>query len=417
MMSLKFGFATALLFLGSSLAFAETIKIGLNYDKTGTYSVQGLDQFQAANMAAEEINLAGGILGKQIDLVYADSQANASLSADNVKKMIEKDGIKMVFGGTASSVAIAVGKVANAAKIPFFGTLTYSTETTGEQGQKYVFRECYDSYAGANVLKDYLSAMKGKKFFYITARYTWGYTTEEQIRRISGTGDINTHKRVYTPFPNATPQDFKDAVKAAIEAKPDVLVLVVFGQDMAAALKEAYVQGLKKKVAAVVVPNITLGMAESAGPEAMEGVVGAIPWMYQLPTLKNYPRGKQFVDKFVLRYNRYPDTSGASAYTILYEYKTAVERAKSFDGPKVIAALEGHEYTSLKDKQYWRSFDHQSIQTVYAVKVKSAAHIKASKFQQDYFDIIGSMSGEQAFIPKEEWEANRKKANKPTVLD
>jgi ABC-type branched-subunit amino acid transport system substrate-binding protein len=185
---------------------------------------------------------------------------------------------------------------------------------------------------------------------------------------------------------------------------------------MATALKLANTMKLQDK-AQIVVPNITLGMAVSAGPEAMQGVIGATPWTWQVPNKYDYPRGKEFVEKFTDRYLTYPSTSAASAYTILYEYKSAVERAGSFDPPKVVRALEGHEYELLKDKQRWRDFDHQSVQTVYAVKGKPAWEVHQSKLGLDYFDIISSLPGEQAVRTRNEWNAVRRAAGKPVTLE
>ena len=91
------------------------VKIGLNYPKTGPYSVQGLDQLRSAELAADEINAAGGILGHQIEFVVRDSMSKKDVTTKNVTEMIDQEGVKMVFGGSASSVAIAAGKVAQRA--------------------------------------------------------------------------------------------------------------------------------------------------------------------------------------------------------------------------------------------------------------------------------------------------------------
>ena len=139
-----------------ALSAAETFKIGLNYPETGPYAAMGLDQLRAAQMATEEINAAGGIDGLPVELVIRDSKSNAQVSTDNARELIDKEGVKMIFGGSSSGVAIAVGKVCQEAGIPFFGTLTYSTATTGSAAQRFVFRECYDSWAAANVLGDYM---------------------------------------------------------------------------------------------------------------------------------------------------------------------------------------------------------------------------------------------------------------------
>jgi ABC-type branched-subunit amino acid transport system substrate-binding protein len=178
---------------------------------------------------------------------------------------------------------------------------------------------------------------------------------------------------------------------------------------MADAVKLATEMGLKKKMS-IVVPNLTLGMAASAGPKAMEGVVGALPWSWKVPYTYNYAKGMAFVDNYGNKYKSYPSTSAASAYTIIYQYKEAVERAGDFDSKAVIAMLEGHKYTLLKDEQVWRAFDHQSTQTVYAVRCKPEAQVLKDKFKQDYFEIIKSMPGEKAARSKDRWARTRKSA-------
>jgi ABC-type branched-subunit amino acid transport system substrate-binding protein len=193
-------------------------------------------------------------------------------------------------------------------------------------------------------------------------------------------------------------------------------VLVLFGDDMAKALKMVTAMGLKKKMS-IVVPNLTLGMAKSAGPEAMEGVVGALPWAWNIPEQYNYETGKKFVETFSKRYDAYPSSSAASAYSILYQYKDAVERAGSFETAKVRKALEGHKYSLLKDEQEWRAFDQQNIQTVYAVKGKTKEDILKDKYQSDYFEILTSMSGEKAARTQRQWKNDRFKANKSSILN
>ena len=394
----------------STGANAAVVKIGLNYPKTGPYSVQGLAQLRATEMAVEEINQSGGILGRKIELVVRDSRSKAPLSKQNVEELIDNEGVEMILGGSSSAVAIAGGKAAKSRGKLYFGTLTYSNATTGVQGHKYIFRECYNAWMGAKVLSEYLKEhFSGKRYFYVTADYTWGWTTEASIRKFSRTLDKKRHKRELTPFPGATRENFREALTKAASSRAEVLVLVLFGKDMAEAVKLATEMGLKKKMS-IVVPNLTLGMAESAGPKVMEGVVGALPWSWKVPYTYNYAKGMAFVEDFANKYKSYPSTSAASAYTIMYQYKNAVERAGSFDTKAVIAMLEGHKYTFLKDEQVWRDFDHQSTQTVYAVKCRPAEQVLKNKFKQDYFEIIKSMPGEKAARSKDRWARTRKSA-------
>lgn len=399
-----------------SLYAQETVALGLNYPETGPYLVQGLDQLRAAEMAIEEINASGGILGHQVDLVRKDSRSEPDRTRANVAELIETYRVKMVFGGSSSAVAIAAGEECAKHQTLFFATLSYSTETTGEAANKYVFRECSDSHASASAMAEYMRGhFSGKTYFYITADYTWGRTTEAAMRAYTMTEDTESHKGVKTPFPDATDSDFRKALQLAELADPDVLVLVLFGANMSTAIRIADDMGFKDDCQ-IVVPNLTIGMAELGGAEVMQGVIGTLPWTWKLPYEHNFPRGVGFVETFSERYGRYPSTAGASAYTIVYEYKAAVERAGSFDTEAVISELEGHTYTLLKDRQTWRAWDHQSVQTVYVVKCNPPDIVNADKYNLDFFEIISSQSGTQAFIDRNEWNAVRKSAGKPTKL-
>ena len=390
------------------------VKIGLNYPETGPYSKQGLDQRRAAEMAMEEINSAGKILGKKVQLVYRDTKSVPKVAKDNAIELFDKEGIQMMLGGSSSGVAIASGKVAKEKKKLFFATLTYSTETTGEEGHKYIFRECYDSRMAAKALSPYLKKnFEGKRYFYVTSDYTWGWTTEEAFRQYTDTIDKDKHKGMLTKLGTT---DFKNVLTLAQEANAEVLVLVLFGKDMEIGVKQAYEMGLKKKMQ-LVVPNMTIDMAEGAGPEAMEGVLSATPWYWRIPFEENYSKGMTFVKTFEEKYKRYPSTSGASAYVIMHQFKEAVERAKTFDTMALIKVLEGHKYVGLKDEQYWRAFDHQSVQTVYAIRCKSAADVKKDKYQLDYYEILSKMKGDEAAITLAEWMAVRSKVGATATLE
>ena len=94
-----------------------------------------------------------------------------------------------------------------------------------------------------------------------------------------------------------------------------------------------------------------------------------------------------------------------------------MERAGSFDAPAVVKALEGHTYTLLKNEQTWRDFDHQSIQTVYAVRCNPPEVVAKDKFKLDLYEILDVMSGAEAAKTKKEWIDERTAAGKPPYLE
>jgi branched-chain amino acid transport system substrate-binding protein len=240
--------STILLLVPHSWVYAsqETVTIALNDPETGPYSKQGKDQWKASSLALSEISAAGGILGKKVKIKWYNTKSNPGVAQQNARRAIDIDGVKMIIGGSSSTVAFAVSKVAQELKVPFFGTLTYSNATTGKEGRQRTFRACYNAWMSAKAISKYLNQnYDGKKYFHITADYTWGWSTESSLRELTSTEDKKMHPGVLTPF---TSKDFQTALRKAQEANPEVLVLVLFGDQMAKAVRTAAKMGLKDKM-------------------------------------------------------------------------------------------------------------------------------------------------------------------------
>lgn len=392
------------------------LRIGFNYPATGPYAVQGLDQYRGAMLAVEEINAAGGVLGKKLELVTADTKTSAQQAVRNAVEMIEKENVKMIFGGVSSSVAIAVGDLCQQKNIIFMGTITASNATTREHGHRHTFRVCYNAWMGAKALTSYLNMhFANKKFVYIVADYSWGWSSEASIRKLTHTRDSFRHKTILTRL-GADVLELKNAVQLAMLAAPDVVVMILFGNDMTRGLTQAYEMGLKRQ-AAIVVPILELGMVEKAGPKVMENVVGTSDWNWQVPFRFGYPRGQKFVQTFVKRHDRYPCWGAATAYTNVYEYADAARRAGSFDPADIIQILENHSFALLKDRQTWRDFDHQCVQSVYVVKCNPEHVVLADAFKLDYFKILNRVPGDRVVQQFSQWEKARKNAGRSSRLE
>ena len=390
------------------------VRIGFNYPQTGPYAAEGLSQHNGAMLAADEINAQGGILNHQIRLVSRDSGSHVSKTRTNVRRLLEDKKVRMIFGGASSDVAIAACELCQEKWIPFFGTLTYSPTTTGEEAHRACFRESYNSWMAAKLLSRHLNGNQtGRRYYYITADYTWGWSTESAIRKLTDTMDHGIHPVSRMPMGSTS---FIEPLRAAQAAQADVLILTLAGNDIVTALRQATVMGLKDRMQ-IVVPNMMRDSLVEAGSEAIEGVIGAMPWLWQVPYRYQYRRGILFVEQYKKRYNKVPTSSAASAYAILYEFKAAAEGAGSFDGPAVIRALEGRTYRIVKDTQKWRDFDHQSIQTVYLVKGLAAEENHAPGVAPKFVEILDSMPGDQASRSHEEWLTVRRRAGRPLTLE
>ena len=280
------------------------IIIGCNLPYTGPYASQGIDELRAYKMAIDELNNKGGILGKKVGYVIKDTRSKPDIVVQNATELIEKHKAIIITGGVSSGVAVAVSELCQKKKVIFMATVTHSDATTGKKAYRYMFRKCtsatMDGRALSTILSKYYS--KNNNYSYITADYTWGWTTEE----------------------------------------------------------------------------------------AISGIIATVPWAWQLQDL--FKNAKIFNNNYYKRYKKYPSNVSESAYINIVQYARAVERTKSFNAKKVIHSLEGREFTGLKDKERWRKFDHQCIQTVFLVKGKK---VKNMTNKYDLYDIIYRVNGEK----------------------
>ncbi|MDR8017743.1 substrate-binding protein [Ectopseudomonas guguanensis] len=394
---------------------AEPITLGLNYPRTGPYKEEGLAQMRGALLAIDEINAQGGVLGRPLRLSSKDTASRPAKAEKNVDKLAA-EGAVMLFGGASSAVAIAAGKRAREHGLLYFGTLTYSNDTTGKDGHRYMFRECNNAWMSAKVLGQYLSkTLPNKRYFYVTADYTWGHTSEASLRQATSSDNAAEHAGVRIPFPGARLADYQDALTQAAASKADILALVLFGEDLVRAMRIAKDLGLTERMQ-IVAPNLTQSMVEQAGPDLMQGVIGTEPWTWRVPALEKSARGEAFVHAFKTRYQMYPSSSAASAYSIVQQWADAARRANSLDSEALIKALEGHRYSLLKGEQQWRAFDHQNLQTVYAVKVKPRDEVLKDPLKQDYFEIVDRLDASTALPSLADWQAERRAGGQPLTL-
>jgi ABC-type branched-subunit amino acid transport system substrate-binding protein len=383
----------------------EKVVIGLNVPLTGSYSDQGKDEEMAYKLAIEQINAKGGVLGKKIEYILKDTKTDAPTAKQNAMDLIRQNNAVMVTGGSSSAEAVAQGDVCQELGVVFMAALTHSNATTGhdklksgqgiQKAHRHTFRWYFNAWMTAKALAPYLVGKinKNATFYYITSDYTWGHSLEESMKWRTELAGCDTIGAVRVPLGS---KDFKKELIAAQKKEPDVLVMVLFGNDMVTALKQANQMGLKKKTQ-IVVPLMELNMAHGAGIEAMEGILSTVNWYWDLGN--RFPGTKQFVGAFNARYKKMPGESAACAWVAIHEWASAVERAGSFESARVIKALEGRKFTLLKDQEEWREWDHQAISSVFIVQGKSKVE---SKSEWDLLKIVGEKKGVDVIMSREE---------------
>lgn len=383
----------------------EKAIIGLNIPLSGSYIDQGKDQEKAYRLAAERINARGGVLGRKIELVIKDTKTDPVVAGANALSLIREHQAVMLTGGSSSAVALAQADVCQQNARVFMAALTHSNATTGfdktgggqtvQKAHRHTFRWYFNAWMTSKALVPYLVKAfgKGASYYYITSDYTWGHSLEESMRWGVELAGCDTAGAIAVPLGQS---DFQKQLEAARNAKPDVLVLVLFGNDMVAALKQAHAMGLKDKMK-IVVPLMELNMAHGVGPQALDGVVSTVNWYHGLS--ERFSGSKDFVGAFRGQYGKAPGSAAACAWVALHQWAEAAQRAASVDSAKVIRALEGHTFTLLKDAETWRQWDHQAVSSVFVVRGKAKGQVKD---EWDLLEVLEEKKGEQVMQSREE---------------
>ena len=395
-------FLFALLLAALPCHAADPIAIGLSYPRTGNYKAEGLELMRGALLAVDQLNRSGGVLGRPLRLLSLNSASRAEQAERNVERL-HAQGARMVFGGATSEEAIR----AQALGLLYFATLSFADEVTGREGRRYLFRESNSDWMSAQVLGEYLTWHRPRqRYHYILSDDAWGRSMEQALRRATGSMDRARHGYSRLPARGASRAEHLRALQRAAHSEAEMLVLVMRGQDLLQFVRLAHELHLGER-RQLIVPNLSKALVQEAGPLVMEGVIGTEAWTWRVPEREQSAAGQAFVDAYIAAHQEYPGSAAASAYAIVQQWAAAATRAGSLDSERLIAALEDHSYRLLKDQQQWRAFDHQNVQSIYAVRVRPRAEIMRDRFKQDYFEIIHRMAGEQAAPSLEDWQQER----------
>ena len=237
--------------LGSGVPFVaqgatakDTIKYGAMFPLTGVYSALGADQMRATELAVEEWNAKGGILGHKLAWVYRDDQLNGAVALRSAKELLEEEKCDFIGGTLSGFISLAINEFACKNKILYMA-YCQSDMVLGKDLCKYGFAFMVIPYSAALAVSKYALENLGKKWFSITADHRWGQSLLEgwiwQSEQMGGKFLGN----VYTPLGST---DFTTHFPKIMAANPDFVVMNNLGTDQTAAIKQASELGLTKKM-------------------------------------------------------------------------------------------------------------------------------------------------------------------------
>ena len=361
--------AVALAFPAIARAQSGPIKIGHLTPLTGFLGALGEYAVMGIRMAADEINAAGGVLGRKLDVMSEDS-VNPATATTKAQRMLEQDRVEFLMGEINSASAQAIMQVAARNKKLFLQIGARSDVLRGKNCNRYTFHvdipvTVMVNAAGQALLRDGL--VKGKRAFSLTADYLFGHDLSKAARNfIAANGGVFVGDELVA----TDVTDFSPFLLKIRQAKPDIVASNLAGNQVTNFVKQYAEFGLKYPIAGF---NLNTADAWAAGEGNLAGIWPTV-WHHELDT----PGSKAFVAAFRKKHGKPPENHAWIEYVSLKIMAQAMSATKSTDTEKLIAYLESQaEFDILKTRKgYFRSWDHQLIQEAYPFTVKPKGKAK-----------------------------------------
>ena len=348
---------------------SEVIRIGHLTPRTGFLGPLGEYGVMAIDLAVEEINAAGGLMGRKVELLKEDS-INPQTASTKAERMIERDKVTCIIGEISSASVLTIAQVATRNKTLFINTGGNSDALRGKDCQRYLFHvesqnSMYVKTVGRSFLRDGL--VKGKKWYSLTADYAFGHDLLKVSKRFMEANGGNFAGDDLVPT-DAT--DFSAYLLKIREAKPDLVVINLAGNQITNFLKQYAEFGLTFPVGGF---GFDTALAWAAGKGNFVGTWPVV-WHHQIDT----PGSKAFVAAFTKKYNKPPENQAWGDYIAAKIVAQSITELKSAESPKLIEHFEkGAKFDLLKTRPgYFRASDHQLMHEMYAVTALPADKIK-----------------------------------------
>ncbi len=356
-------------------AQGNAIRIGHLTPMTGFLGALGEYATMGLKMAVEEINAAGGVIGRPIELMSEDS-VNPQVASSKAQRMFERDNVAFLMGEISSASALTMSQVAARNKKLFLSIGARSDSLRGKDCNRYTFHvdipvTVMVNTVGQAMLRDNMVA--GKKFFALTADYLFGHDLSRAAKKFfaANKGEVIADELVATDV-----TDFSPYLLKIRQARPDVVSTNLAGNQVTNFVKQYAEFGLPYPVLGF---NLNTADAWAAGEGNLGGIWPTV-WHHDL----NTPGSKAFVAAFQKKYNKVPENHAWIEYVSMKIMQQAITATKGTDTDKLIAYLESEaQFDLLKSRKgYFRSWDHQLMQEAYPFTVKAKGQAK------DKFDFL-----------------------------
>ncbi len=377
----------------------STITVGCLYPLTGRAARYGHDSIVGAELAAEEVNEAGGVLGREIRLLFSDTRSDPTYAVQVAQRYVLEDQVDFLMGVVSSAEALAVTEVSRHFGVIFVGTDHASARLTVERFQPYYFRVTNNTTQSMRAGALFLSRKPWTTFAYIGPDYEYGHRQWQDFReyfeRLRPDAQF-----VGTAWPKLYERDYRPYVQAILDRRPDVLIHGFWGGDTIAFMETALSMDLFPRVQVV---SFDAGgnyeVFEALGDRVPAGMILSARHHNNFPPTE---ANRRFVARFWNRARRFPSYTAHGAYVGVKFIAAAVARAGSVDPEEVARAAEGMPLPTPRDREgvcsWIRPVDHQIVQEMYVGITEPCGDYPPARFMLGQWEVVGA----EQLLPTEE---------------
>jgi branched-chain amino acid transport system substrate-binding protein len=367
----------------------DTIKIGFITDMSGLYA--DIDGPAGAEMIRQAVaDMGGAVAGKKVEVLVADHQNKADVAAAKAREWFDQQGLDMLIGGTNSGTALAMAKVASEKKKPFLAIGPGSSALTNDQCSPFTIHYAYDTVALAKTTGPAVVKSGGKSWYFLTADYAFGTALQNDATNVVKAAGGTVSGSVRHPL---SASDFSSFMLQAQSSKAQILGLANAGGDTINSVKAANEFGITKtmKLAGLL---MFINDVHSLGLKATQGMYLTDSW-YWNQSNESRAWSKKFFEKF----KRMPSSLQAADYSVTQFYLNAVKAAGTDDGEKVMAKMRDSKVNDMYAKGGYVRADGRMVHDMFLMQVKTP---EASTTPWDYYNVVATSKGEDAFTTKAE---------------
>jgi len=370
----------------SAQVSSDVVKIGVLTDLSGAYSdLAGPGSVLAVKMAVEDFG--GKVLGKPIEVVFADHQNKGDIAANKAREWFDRDNVDMIIDLVSTSTALAVMKVAKEKNRISIVSGAASTKITNEDCTDTNVHYTYDTRSLAEGTGRAVVKQGGDTWFFLTADYAFGHSLEKDTSEVVIAAGGKVLGSVRHPFPG---QDFSSFLLKAQASGAKVIGLANAGTDTQNSIKQAAEFGItpKQKLAGLL---IFITDVHSVGLKAAQDLYVTESFYWDRDDA-----ARTWSKKFFERHKKMPTMVQAGDYSATMHYLNAIKAAGSDDTAKVMEKMRATPVNDFFAKNGKIREDGLHVHDVYLFQVKKPAD---SKQPWDYYNVVQTVPGEQAFTP------------------